>query len=113
MGGGVFTSCTLPVSPWPENLMLLSFLQVIKWIDEHGEPFLDKHTDVGMTAEKAEALLKRHEEFEAIAKVSELKLTSSNISGIRLFLHTSCFCRHTRHGLTNKFTLFSEYLHKR
>lgn len=45
-------------------------LQVIKWIDEHGEPFLDKHTDVGMTAEKAEALLKRHEEFEAIAKVS-------------------------------------------
>ncbi|XP_028393138.1 triple functional domain protein-like isoform X5 [Dendronephthya gigantea] len=42
--------------------------QVIKWIDEHGEPFLDKHTDVGMTSEKAEALLKRHEEFEAIAK---------------------------------------------
>ncbi|XP_046859404.1 kalirin-like isoform X4 [Xenia sp. Carnegie-2017] len=42
--------------------------QVIKWIDEHGEPFLDKHTDVGMTTEKAEALLKRHEEFEAIAK---------------------------------------------
>lgn len=47
--------------------------QVIKWIDEHGEPFLDKHTDVGMTAEKAEALLKRHEEFEAIAKVSDSK----------------------------------------
>lgn len=48
-----------------------SLFQVIKWIDEHGEPFLDKHTDVGMTAEKAEALLKRHEEFEAIAKVSD------------------------------------------
>ena len=46
---------------------------MIKWIDEHGEPFLDKHTDVGMTAEKAEALLKRHEEFEAIAKVSDSK----------------------------------------
>ena len=43
---------------------------MIKWIDEHGEPFLDKHTDVGMTAEKADALLKRHVEFEAIAKVS-------------------------------------------
>ena len=92
MGGRVFTSCTLPVNPWPENLMLfLSFLQVIKWIDEHGEPFLDKHTDVGMTAEKAEALLKRHEEFEAIAKVSELKLTSSNISGIRLFCKLHAF----------------------
>ena len=107
MGGGVFTSCTLPEYPWPENLTLfLSFLQVIKWIDEHGEPFLDKHTDVGMTAEKAEALLKRHEEFEAIAKVSELKLTSSNISGIRLFckLHTaiyvSCwFCRWFNQGV--------------
>jgi hypothetical protein len=46
---------------------------VIKWIDEHGEPFLDKHTDVGMTAEKADALLKRHVEFEAIAKVSSAK----------------------------------------
>ena len=65
--------------------MFLSLLQVIKWIDEHGEPFLDKHTDVGMTAEKAEALLKRHEEFEAIAKVSE---PNSNINGIKFFANT-------------------------
>lgn len=68
--------------------MFLSFsLQVIKWIDEHGEPFLDKHTDVGMTAEKAEALLKRHVEFEAIAKVSEPKLLV-RISMVLSFLQT-------------------------
>ena len=67
--------------------MFLSLLQVIKWIDEHGEPFLDKHTDVGMTAEKAEALLKRHEEFEAIAKVSEPKQLV-RISMVLSFLQT-------------------------
>ena len=51
------------------HLGSLIFPQVIKWIDEHGEPFLTKHTDVGITAEKTEALLKRHEEFETIAQV--------------------------------------------
>ena len=49
-------------------------VQVIKWIDEHGEPFLQKHTDVGKTSEKADALLKRHQEFETIVQVSDFKL---------------------------------------
>jgi len=44
--------------------------QVIKWIEEHGETFLLKHTGVGKSLVKAEALLKRHEEFESIAQVS-------------------------------------------
>ncbi|XP_020600716.1 triple functional domain protein-like isoform X7 [Orbicella faveolata] len=42
--------------------------QVIKWIEEHGETFLLKHTGVGKSLVKAEALLKRHEEFESIAQ---------------------------------------------
>ncbi|XP_067020221.1 kalirin-like isoform X6 [Acropora muricata] len=42
--------------------------QVIKWIEEHGETFLVKHTGVGKSLVKAEALLKRHEEFESIAQ---------------------------------------------
>ncbi|RMX44252.1 hypothetical protein pdam_00005282 [Pocillopora damicornis] len=42
--------------------------QVIKWIEEHGETFLSKHTGVGKSLVKAEALLKRHDEFESIAQ---------------------------------------------
>lgn len=41
---------------------------MIKWIEEHGETFLLKHTGVGKSLVKAEALLKRHEEFESIAQ---------------------------------------------
>ncbi|KAK2561607.1 Triple functional domain protein [Acropora cervicornis] len=44
-------------------------LKVIKWIEEHGETFLVKHTGVGKSLVKAEALLKRHEEFESIAQL--------------------------------------------
>ena len=43
--------------------------QVIQWIEEHGETFLKKHTGVGKSLVKAEALLRRHEEFENIAQV--------------------------------------------
>lgn len=50
--------------------MVLVIFQVIKWIEEHGETFLLKHTGVGKSLVKAEALLKRHEEFESIAQVS-------------------------------------------
>ena len=55
-------------------LLLLSF-QVIKWIEEHGETFLVKHTGVGKSLVKAEALLKRHEEFESIAQVSDIAIS--------------------------------------
>lgn len=53
---------------------ILVYLQVIKWIEEHGETFLLKHTGVGKSLVKAEALLKRHEEFESIAQVSEIEI---------------------------------------
>lgn len=58
-------------------LFLLSLLtfQVIKWIEEHGETFLVKHTGVGKSLVKAEALLKRHEEFESIAQVSDIAIS--------------------------------------
>ena len=49
--------------------------QVIKWIEEHGETFLVKHTGVGKSLVKAEALLKRHEEFESIAQVSDIAIS--------------------------------------
>ena len=48
---------------------LCYILQVIRWIEEHGETFLKKHTGVGKSLVKAEALLRRHEEFENIAQV--------------------------------------------
>ena len=54
--------------------LLLAF-QVIKWIEEHGETFLVKHTGVGKSLVKAEALLKRHEEFESIAQVSNIAIS--------------------------------------
>lgn len=52
--------------------------QVIQWIEEHGETFLKKHTGVGKSLVKAEALLKRHEEFENIAQVKQENHFSSS-----------------------------------
>ena len=65
-------NCSLPVKNLYRYVILrflLSFYQVIKWIEEHGETFLSKHTGVGKSLVKAEALLKRHDEFESIAQV--------------------------------------------
>ena len=65
-------NCSLPVKNLYRFVILrflLSFYQVIKWIEEHGETFLSKHTGVGKSLVKAEALLKRHDEFESIAQV--------------------------------------------
>jgi hypothetical protein len=53
--------------------VLITRLQVIRWIEEHGETFLKKHTGVGKSLVKAEALLRRHEEFENIAQVGRNK----------------------------------------
>ena len=53
---------------------------MIKWIEEHGETFLLKHTGVGKSLVKAEALLKRHEEFESIAQVSLHRTLDQNIN---------------------------------
>ena len=67
-------------------MIILVWLQVIKWIEEHGETFLLKHTGVGKSLVKAEALLKRHDEFESIAQVS-LKYEIS----LLISLHTCCY----------------------
>lgn len=47
----------------------LFFLQVLDWIENHGEAFLSKHTGVGKSLHRARALQKRHEDFEEVAQV--------------------------------------------
>lgn len=44
-------------------------LQVIDWIENHGEAFLSKHTGVGKSLHRARALQKRHDDFEEVAQV--------------------------------------------
>jgi hypothetical protein len=46
-------------------------LQVLDWIENHGEAFLSKHTGVGKSLHRARALQKRHEDFEEVAQVRE------------------------------------------
>lgn len=45
-------------------------LQVLDWIENHGEAFLSKHTGVGKSLHRARALQKRHEDFEDVAQVT-------------------------------------------
>lgn len=45
-------------------------LEVLDWIENHGEAFLSKHTGVGKSLHRARALQKRHEDFEEVAQVS-------------------------------------------
>lgn len=51
--------------------MWLFSLQVLDWIENHGEAFLSKHTGVGKSLHRARALQKRHEDFEEVAQVQE------------------------------------------
>lgn len=46
-------------------------LQVLDWIENHGEAFLSKHTGVGKSLHRARALQKRHEDFEEVAQVRQ------------------------------------------
>ncbi len=46
-------------------------LQVIDWIENHGEAFLSKHTGVGKSLHRARALQKRHDDFEEVAQVRQ------------------------------------------
>ncbi|XP_070570002.1 kalirin-like isoform X4 [Ptychodera flava] len=43
-------------------------MQVLGWLDNHGEEFLRKHTGVGKSLHRARALQKRHEDFESVAQ---------------------------------------------
>ena len=46
------------------------FLQVIDWLDNHGDIFLKKNTSIGRSLQRSRALQKSHEHFESVAKVS-------------------------------------------
>lgn len=58
------------------------FVQVIDWIENHGEAFLSKHTGVGKSLHRARALQKRHDDFEDVAQVSVRK---TSITGFCVF----------------------------
>ena len=45
-------------------------LQVIDWLDNHGDVFLKKNTSIGRSLQRSRALQKSHEHFESVAKVS-------------------------------------------
>lgn len=45
-------------------------LQVIDWLNNHGDVFLKKNTSIGKTLQRAKALQKSHEHFESVARVS-------------------------------------------
>lgn len=49
---------------------VFSPVQVMDWIENHGEAFLSKHTGVGKSLHRARALQKRHDDFEDVAQVS-------------------------------------------
>lgn len=49
---------------------ILLFVQVIDWLNNHGDVFLKKNTSIGKTLQRAKALQKSHEHFESVARVS-------------------------------------------
>ena len=71
-----FLGCALSVL-WVEevgnsHILLILFLllfQVLTWLDNHGNVFLDKNTNVGRSLQKATSLQKAHDHFETIAEV--------------------------------------------
>lgn len=54
---------------WKELNMVFS-LQVIDWLDSHGDIFLSKNTALGKTLQRSKALQKSHEHFQNVAQVS-------------------------------------------
>ncbi|XP_072305966.1 kalirin-like [Eucyclogobius newberryi] len=42
--------------------------QVLDWIEQHGEVFLNKHSGVGKSLHRARALQKRHDDFQQVAQ---------------------------------------------
>lgn len=61
-------------------------VQVLDWIENHGEAFLSKHTGVGKSLHRARALQKRHEDFEEVAQVAQFSSCYS------CSLIKSCYC---------------------
>ncbi|XP_061539990.1 kalirin-like isoform X4 [Phycodurus eques] len=42
--------------------------QVLDWVEQHGEVFLNKHSGVGKSLHRARALQKRHDDFQQVAQ---------------------------------------------
>lgn len=61
--------CIVMFCPCTEWILFVCVLQVIDWIENHGEAFLSKHTGVGKSLHRARALQKRHDDFEEVAQV--------------------------------------------
>ena len=65
---------------WLETKVLISkkqvkmfeclLLQVLDWLANHGEVFLQKNTGIGRNLHKARVYQKSHEHFENVAQVS-------------------------------------------
>ena len=53
------------------NNKLQMDLQVLDWLDNHGDVFLKKNTSIGRSLSRSRALQKSHEHFESVAKVTE------------------------------------------
>lgn len=51
----------------------LSDLQVLDWVEQHGEVFLNKHSGVGKSLHRARALQKRHDDFQQVAQVTQTR----------------------------------------
>lgn len=51
----------------------VSLLQVLGWLDDHGNVFLDKNTAVGKNLQRALQLQRNHDHFEKIADVSNFE----------------------------------------
>lgn len=61
--------CTLNTATLKEH-PYLSIPQVLDWVEQHGEVFLNKHSGVGKTLHRARALQKRHDDFQQVAQVT-------------------------------------------
>lgn len=54
-----------------DSLIIITFLlQVLDWLANHGEVFLQKNTGIGRNLHKARVYQKSHEHFENVAQVS-------------------------------------------
>ena len=49
---------------------VVSHFQVIDWLDNHGDVFLNKNTAIGKSLQRTKTLQKSHEHFESVAQVS-------------------------------------------
>ena len=58
--------------------------QVIDWLNNHGDIFLQKNTSVGRSLNRAKTLQKSHEHFEAVAQVGSLLTGFSVLSAFWL-----------------------------